>query len=130
MTLSGNNTFTGPLTVTTGTVSVPTVNDAGAPAGPLGSGASVVLGSSTTDGTLRLTGTAVTYSSTKKLHDSPRRQPAPATAYIQVDNPNDQPDPQRHDQRRRWRPVQDRAPANLTFTGPLKVGTGTTYLGP
>ncbi|MGD1017975.1 MAG: autotransporter-associated beta strand repeat-containing protein [Verrucomicrobiia bacterium] len=56
LTLSGNNTFSGVLTVQAGTLSVATVNDTGA-AGPLGESANaVVLGGSSTLGTLEYTG--------------------------------------------------------------------------
>ena len=126
LTLSGNNTFTGPLTVTTGTVSVPTVNDAGA-AGPLGSGASVVLGSNTTDGTLRLTGTAVTYSSTKNFTIAPGGTGS-GNGYIQVDNPTTNLTLSGTINAAGGGLYKTGA-GQLTFTGPLKVGTGTTYLG-
>jgi autotransporter-associated beta strand protein len=65
VTLAGLNTFSGALTVQNGTLSVPTINEAGAD-GPLGSSAAaVVLGGSGTTGTLRYTGTGATPSSTR-----------------------------------------------------------------
>jgi fibronectin-binding autotransporter adhesin len=67
LTLSGNNTFSGALTIQNGTLSVPVMNDAGV-AGPLGQSAdAVVLGAGTvTSGTLQYTG--ATASSTKPLN--------------------------------------------------------------
>ena len=68
LTLSGSNTFSGTLTIQKGTLSVPTVNNAGS-AGPFGQSTSpVVLGYTTgsTAGTLEYTGS--TASSTKPFN--------------------------------------------------------------
>ena len=64
-TLTGANTFSGPLSVAAGTLAVPTVNNDGLP-GPLGQSAlPVTLGSSGLGGTLEYTGANAT--STKKF---------------------------------------------------------------
>src|SRR5208282_3925715 len=72
--LSGANTFSGALTVSAGTLSIPSINNASA-SGPLGNSANaVVLG-----GTLEYTGTDATPSSTKLFTMT-------GTGTFQVDN--------------------------------------------
>ena len=84
LTLSGNNTFSGVLTVQAGTLSVATVNNAGA-AGPLGQSANaVVLGGSSTLGTLEYTGASA--SSTKPFAIGAAGDNSALGGVIQVDN--------------------------------------------
>jgi autotransporter-associated beta strand protein len=59
LTLSGNNTFTGALAISNGTISVPTINSTQTAAQPLGqSGTAITLGTASTAGTLLYTGAA------------------------------------------------------------------------
>jgi autotransporter-associated beta strand protein/T5SS/PEP-CTERM-associated repeat protein len=84
LTLTGNNSFSGGLTVAAGTLQIPTVNNAGTngPLGnvPLASAASVTLGGSTTIGTLEYTGATATSSMPFTL--------AAGGGQIQIDNSN------------------------------------------
>jgi fibronectin-binding autotransporter adhesin len=84
LTLSGNNTFSGVLTVQAGTLSVATVNNSGA-AGPLGQSANaVVLGGASTIGTLEYTG--ATASSTKPFAIGAAGDNSTLGGVIQIDN--------------------------------------------
>jgi probable HAF family extracellular repeat protein/autotransporter-associated beta strand protein len=82
LTLAGANTFAGPLSVLAGTLSIPSVNNAGA-AGPLGAGTSpVVLGSNGSNAALQYTGADAAPSTNR-----PFTLAAASTATVQVDNP-------------------------------------------
>jgi autotransporter-associated beta strand protein len=85
LTLTGNNTFSGGLTVQRGTLRVPTVNNAGT-SGPLGSNASVSLGSTFGGtGTLEYSGGNVT--SNMPLTLVSPLQTLSGGGAIQIDNP-------------------------------------------
>ncbi len=84
LTLGGNNSFSGVLTVQAGTLTVATVNNAGA-AGPLGESANaVVLGGASTLGTLEYTGASA--SSTKPFAIGATGDNNTLGGVIQVDN--------------------------------------------
>ncbi len=78
--LDGNNSFSGGLTVSQGTIAASTFNNANTN-GPLGNNSSVTLGSSGNTGTLEYTGTGATASS-----NMPLTLASGGTGGIQVDN--------------------------------------------
>ncbi len=79
--LTGNNSFTGGLTVSNGTLRVATVNNANS-SGPLGTNSKLVLGSSGT-GTLEYTGITASTNMPLSLGGS-----FPATPTVQIDAPD------------------------------------------
>ena len=67
VTITNTNSFTGPVTITQGTVSIPTIA-AGGTNSPLGSGTTINFGDSTNNGTLQYTGVTASTNRTLNLN--------------------------------------------------------------